>query len=850
MRSVKHLHVMLLAVIFGVPEAWAQPFRPPAVPLVTFDPYLSVWSCADRLTDDTTRHWTRREHPLVSLIRVDGQVFRLMGTDPKDAPALPQVGLQVTPTRSIYDFEDAKVHVTLTFMTPALPYDLDALSLPLSFLTWQVRSVDGKGHTLSIYDGTSSQLAVNQPDEKVEWARQEAGTLTALRVGTREQPVLGSWGDDHRINWGYVYAAAPTAQAKAAIGPDQAMVGAFAAGRELPTQDDTRMPRPANEDQPVMAFVFDVGTVTAQEVTRQVIVGYDEIYTLKYFGRRLRPYWRRHGETPEQMLQQASRDYPQLAQRCAEFDAQLLADARRLGGERYAQICALAYRQCIAACGLAADAKSQPLLFPKENTSNGCVSTVDVLFPMAPMFILLSPTLAKGSLVPIFVSTVSGRYPAAPHDLGTYPVVRLAPEGEGPMPVEETANMLILCDAIAHAEGHADFVAPWWPRLTEWAQYLEQYGLDPANQLCTDDFMGHLAHNANLSVKAILGLAAYGDLCRLRGDQATAERYGKLAKADAEHWMQVAAEGDHYRLAFDQPNTWSQKYNLVWDRILGLNLFPPEVARKEVAYYKTQIQRYGLPLDSRTKLTKTDWSLWSATLAENPADFEAMISPIVDYLNATTSRSPFVDSYVTDNVRSDGMRSRPVIGGVFIKMLADPAVWKKWARRDTTKAGPWAPLPAQPQVTEVVPTSQKTPCTWRYTFQKPAGDWTQPGSDASGWKEGPASFGTAGTPGAVVRTRWDTDDIWVLREFTMPSGEYPNLQFYVHHDEDVEIYLNGVLAATEGSFTTNYGPLEIRPPARALLKPGAKILMAVHCHQTGGGQNIDVGLAQIVEPRP
>src|ERR1039457_7570170 len=111
-------------------------------------------------------------------------------------PPLPQIGLTVTPTRSIYEFEGANVHVTLTFMRPALPQDLDALAQPLSFITWQVRSVDGQKHAVSIYDSTSSQLVVNKTSEKVASAREKAGDLTALRIGTVEQPVVGSSGDD------------------------------------------------------------------------------------------------------------------------------------------------------------------------------------------------------------------------------------------------------------------------------------------------------------------------------------------------------------------------------------------------------------------------------------------------------------------------------------------------------------------------------------------------------------------------------------------------------------------------------------------------------------------------------
>jgi len=840
---------LLAAAWLGVSTGLAQPFRPPSVPLVTFDPYLSIWSPADHLTDRATQHWTKHEQALASLIRVDGQTFRLMGADPASVPALPQTGLQITPTRSIYEFKNAEIHVTLTFMRPVLPADLDAFALPLSYLTWQVRSTDGQEHAVSIYDSTSSQLAVNRTSEKVQWFRETAGKLTALRIGTVEQPILGSSGDDHRINWGYVYAAAPGQESKSAIGANDTLLNDFVANGELPAADDTQMPRAVNDHQPVMAFVFDLGKVSARPVTRQVIVAYDEIYAIKYFGKKLLPFWKRDGATAETMLSKASRDYAGLEKRCEKFDADLTADLTKAGGEKYAQMCALAYRQCAAACGLAADANKQPLFFTKENTSNGDIATVDVFFPMEPQWLLLSPTLAKATLVPIlsYANSWHWKFPNAPHDLGTYPIARGTDDGGEGMPVEESGNMLILCDAVSQITGDPKWLDPWWPKLAQWAEYLEKYGLDPENQLCTDDFMGHLAHNANLSVKAILGLAAYGNLCKMRGDEAGAEKYAQLAKVDAAHWVKVAADGDHFRLAFDKPNTWSQKYNLVWDKILGLNVFPPEVAQKEVAHYKKVMQRYGVPLDSRTHLTKSDWSFWSASLADNQADFETIISPIYDYLNHTTARSPFPDSYVTDDIHSDGMHARPVIGGVFIKMLADRATWKKWASMDKMKAGDWAPLPEPPKVTVVVPTSQTAPAIWRYTTKNPADDWMKSGLDAGGWSEGPGTFGTKGTPGAVVRTVWNTDDIWLRREITMPDGNYPNLQFYVDHDEDVEIYVNGVLAATEGGFNGSYDTMEIRSTARALLKPGAKITLAVHCHQTGGGQNIDVGLVNVEE---
>ena len=188
-------------------------------------------------------------------------------------------------------------------------------------------------------------------------------------------------------------------------------------------------------------------------------------------------------------------------------------------------------------------------------------------------------------------------------------------------------------------EGNASFAGLWWPQLTRWEAYLERYGRDPENQLCTDDFMGHLAHNANLSVKAILAIAAYGELAACAATRPLPRNIRALAREFARHWMEVAADGDHSRIAFDKPKSWSQKYNLIWDKLLNLDVFPGEVAEEGSRVLQENDPGYGVPLDSRTRLTKADWCLWSATLAEDQRDFEAIVSPIYDYLNQTTATS-------------------------------------------------------------------------------------------------------------------------------------------------------------------------------------------------------------------
>ena len=680
------------AIIFGVLTAAAQDFRPPAVPLIANNPYFSVWSMADRLTDDVPRHWTGTPQSLAGLVRIDGKSYRLMGSEPEEVPAMEQRKIEVLPTRTIYSFEAGGIGLTLTFMTPALPTDLDVMSRPETYIIWTVQSRDGKEHAVSLYFDASAQLAVDSLAQDVVTSRIKFGGLTALRAGSQQQPVLQKAGDYIRIDWGYLYTIAPPGDGQDfVIAERRAARAGFAASGSIPNSD-LDSSEPAGEwDGPALAYRFDLGRVGSSPVSRYVVLAYDEGFAVQYLYRWLRPYWRRKGATMASLLEESLRNYESLTARCKQFDEELMADLTRVGGQDYARLASLAYRESFAAQGLAADYDGTPLSFPKENSSCGCVSTVDVIYPAAPILLLFNTALLKASMTPVLTYAETYHWPFrwAPHDLGIYPQANGHDypanvdlnSVEGHMPVEESANMILMAAAMAKADGNANYAAKYWPLFSTWAKYLKEKGLNPEKQIVTDDFTGPLAHNANLSVKAISALAAYARLCEMTGKTEEATAYRKVAQEYAEQWPRLANDGDHFRLAFDQPGTWSQKYNLVWDKVLGLNLFPKDIARKEIAFYKTKQEAYGLPLDSRAKYTKLDWLLWTATLSENRADFEALFSPAYKFANQTPDRVPLTDFYDTDTGKHRYFQARSVVGGVFIPMLADQTTWMKWARR-------------------------------------------------------------------------------------------------------------------------------------------------------------------------
>lgn len=669
-------------------SASGEAFRPPAVPLVAHDPYFSVWSMADKLTDGWSKHWTGATMAMSGMARIDGKPFRFAGELPKDVPAMEQVSVEVLPTRSIYVFETGGVRLTVTFCSPVLPGNLEWLSRPVTYVVFDAAGADGQAHDVSVYIDVSSEWAVHEVEQPVTWGRFTIGGMQAMRIGTKEQPVLARTGDATRIDWGFCYMAAPAGAATVMSGDKAAREG-FAQTGALPNTDDLRMPRRANDNWPVMASVLNLRVTAGESVSAHLLLAYDDDYAIELFERKLRSYWRHFSAGIDELLTAAERDYTDAMKASSAFDDTLMADLTSVGGERYAKLCALAYREALAGQKLASDFDGTLLMFPKENSSNGCISTVDVIYPAAPFFLLFNPALLKAQLKPVLDYAASARWPwaFAPHDLGTYPKANGQVYGggekteENQMPVEESANMLILMAAIARIEGDAGFSVPYVPTLAKWANYLLEKGLDPENQLCTDDFAGHLAHNANLSAKAIIAIAAYAQLCEQMKQADEAARYRAAAEEMAKRWGGMAKDGDHYRLAFDKPGTWSQKYNLVWDRLLGLKLFASEIVDTEIAYYKTIQNKYGLPLDNRKSYTKTDWLIWTATLASSREDFDTLVAPIYAFACDTPDRRALCDWYDTKSAKMVGFTARPVIGGIFIKMLSDETMWKKWGSR-------------------------------------------------------------------------------------------------------------------------------------------------------------------------
>ena len=604
---------------------------------------------------------------------VDFGLFREKENAVKFANEAVQKSVDVLATSTYYTFTCGPVELDVVFTAPQLIDDLDLLSTPINYVSYRVRSLDKKTHDVQFYMETTPELAINESNQPTVARTLSKNGISYVEAGSIDQPICDRRGDLICADWGYAYLASTNGSGKSvSLGDYYGMKESFVKNGTLATTKAKWTTR-KEEDNPAMAYVHNLGSVSNSGKEGFMMLGYDDIYSIEYMYEKRMGYWKHDGKvTIFDAFEKLRDNYQAIMERCRAFDELIYDDAEKAGGKKYAEICSASYRQVISAHKLFTDKEGNLLWFSKENNSNGCVNTVDLTYPSAPLFLVYNPELQKAMMTSIFEYSASGRWnkPFPAHDLGTYPIANGQVYG-GDMPIEEGGNMVILAAAISKIEGNADYVKKYWDLLTTWTNYLVEYGQDPENQLCTDDFAGHWAHNANLSVKAIMGVAGYSEMAHMLGLYDVAEKYAGIAKKMAVKWEEMANEGDHYRLAFDRENTWSQKYNMIWDKMWDLNLFPNNVIDKEVSYYLTKQNLYGLPLDSRKEYTKSDWIMWTAAMSSDLETFKKFIDPLYKYINETTSRVPISDWHHTDSGEWVGFKARSVIGGYWMQVLMD-----------------------------------------------------------------------------------------------------------------------------------------------------------------------------------
>lgn len=648
-------------------------FRPTAVPLVTVDPFFSIWSCADHLTDDVPRHWSGYRNSMTGLVFVDDQCYRFMGKVQVDnrmymnePEVLQQKSVTVMPTRTVYCFENSMVELIVEFMSPLLADDLMLMSRPVSYITYKLRTKNGKKHNFKVYIDIGMECCVKNTWDIVEYGSNKEYAY----CGKGMRDVLGESGDMIPIEWGNLYLSSNGAEHFAITTTERKML---AWGAEY-----TRMNASITkvcDDFPAIACVKSFAEMS--EANGIVCVAYDDIYSVEYLAEPIKAYWKRNGDSIFDILKRANEEYHDVRKKCVDFDNQLMEEASKIS-EKYSQIVSLAYRQIIAAHKLV-EVNGKLMFFSKECGSNGCIGTVDITYPSIPMFLKYNPKLAEGMLNPIFDYVKQGlwKYEFAPHDIGQYPLANGQVYGlkrktgvlldNMQMPVEECGNVILCVACICKAEKNISYAETNQEVLGKWADYLVEVGYDPANQLCTDDFAGHLAHNCNLSIKAILAIAAWGRLVDEMGGNG--KDYITKAAEYARMWEAAAIDGDHYKLAFDKEGTWSLKYNLVWDKYLDLNIFDEKISLREVEYYKRKFNKYGIPLDNRASYTKSDWQIWITCLCDDKKFREEVVGKMWNLICDMTDRVPFTDWYETEKPRQKSFQARSVQGGLFFPLL-------------------------------------------------------------------------------------------------------------------------------------------------------------------------------------
>jgi len=746
------------------------PVRPPSVPLAVRSPYLSTWLPATGLTATTPQFWYGSARGFAGLVSIDGQIYAWAGqpeVNGATAPAMTQTTLEVTATRSVFTLQAGGVELAAEWLSPIEPGDLRWQSAPFTLLTVTVRAIDGAGHAVRVYADITGEWASSQESATITWQpsttrhnRYWSVQLQAPQPLT-ENTQMAQWGS---AIWGAPQTAGQTYQSGYAVD----VRNQFATAGSLSDTSDPDF-RAIDDNQPVFAFACDLGTVRAAPQTASFTVGHVRTPLISY-GADATPvvplwtsYWTSWAAMADDFLAGAAA----ARARAAALDAKIEAAATRAAGPGYSAICALAARQCYGGMELAIGPQGRPWLLGKEISSDGDVNTVDIFDQAYLMWLWLDPGIIPLEMEPILdwcaspgwqddslwagiPSWEDSQTKYCVHDLGVYPVAPGRAPGNGEqMPIEESAGMLIMAASYARRVGAGvarPFLARWQPLWTQWAEYLLTQVPTPATQLTTDDWAPVYTTptgSVNLGIKAIIGLAAAGQIASALGDTANAAKWTAAAKDNVAPWVSLSTDpsGDYLNLEQGASGTWTTVYNAYYQTVIGADLVPEPVAAQQASFYLTQLTTYGMPLQTdATDISKVAWLLYiPAWLRDYPIATE-LLNRDVAYINDTPSLVPYGDRYHTQTgVEISGVQAHPTLGAVYaVLFAAEPPV--------TTVVSPGSLLLPQGQSAQVSLASTDT------SDERLTVNWSAAPPAGSGITVSPGSGSAPLTPGASTKT--------------------------------------------------------------------------------------------------
>lgn len=622
----------------------------PCYPLVTIDPFMSIWSKTEKLYDSDTILWCDIKKKMTAIVTIDGKDYRFMGLG--DEPAIEQIKIDVSPLITEYIFKNEKIVLSVKFWTPLFVDNIYELSLPCSFIDCSVRSADGEAHRVFVKISLDKDFCYERIQKLISKETITQNGITYAVMGRKNQKPLSKSGDGLSADWGNI----------CLYGENVSVSPVFRNGISAygEAQDNCRF-----------------------------IIAFDDLESIEYMGEKCKGLWTEKLYNIGNAIKYCRDNYDILYQKALLWNDRILCDAA-VFGEDYQAILTAAYRQILAAHKLVRNKKGELLYLSKECHSNGCINTVDISYPSIPFYLFYNPELIKGMMTGIFefARTDAWQFDFAPHDIGTYPIANGQAYGlynsyalcksslykskrnvynlNSQMPVEECGNMLIMAYTHFLYSGDRSVIEGNYDLLLKWAEYLKNAGVELENQLCTDDFAGHSEKNINLAIKGIMGLAAFAKISEAMNIK---NEYMKYAKQNANKLMEYTLDCKALPFAVGDSNTWSLKYNLVWDILLDFNLFDENLYKAESELYRKKLNEYGVPLDYRKAFSKTDWMMWASTLDESADNTKLFAKLIRKFLAETTDKVCFSDWINTDTPTHAGFSHRTVQGGLWLPLL-------------------------------------------------------------------------------------------------------------------------------------------------------------------------------------